>query len=40
MPGVDYRLLAERLEREQLEVFELQRARDLARIHAFVSQFE
>jgi asparagine synthase (glutamine-hydrolysing) len=40
MPGVDYPLLAERLEREELEVFELQRARDLARIHAFVAQFE
>jgi asparagine synthase (glutamine-hydrolysing) len=40
MPGVDYRLLAERLEREELGVFELQRSRDLARIHAFVSQFE
>jgi len=40
MPGVDYRLLGERLEREELGVFELQRARDLARTHAFVSQFE
>ena len=40
MPGVDYRVLGERLEREELAVFELQKARDLARIHAFVSQFE
>jgi asparagine synthase (glutamine-hydrolysing) len=40
MPGVDYGLLADRLEREQMTVFELQRARDLARIHAFIRQFE
>ena len=40
MPGVDYGVLADRIEGEQLMVFELQRARDLARIHAFVQQFE
>jgi hypothetical protein len=40
MPGVDYQVLSGRLEREELTVFELQRARNLARIHAFVSQFE
>lgn len=40
MSGVDYRLLRERLEREELDVLELRRARDLARIHAFVSRFE
>jgi len=40
MPGIDYQVLGERLEREELEVFELQKARDLARIHAFVHQFE
>jgi hypothetical protein len=40
MPGIDYQVLGERLEHEVLEVFELQKARDLARIHAFVHQFE
>jgi len=40
MDGIDYKLLKDRLEREALDVLELRRARDLARIHAFVSRFE
>lgn len=35
MPGVDYRLLAERIERREMDVFELGWANDLARVHAF-----
>jgi asparagine synthase (glutamine-hydrolysing) len=37
MPGVDYGLLASRLERRELTVFELGWAHDLARVHAFLS---
>jgi asparagine synthase (glutamine-hydrolysing) len=40
MDGIDYTMLRDRLEREELDVLELRRARDLARIHAFVSRFE
>lgn len=40
MDGVDYRMLEDRIERQLLDVAELRRARDLARIHAFVSRFE
>jgi hypothetical protein len=40
MDGVDYEVLRDRIERRQLSVMELRRARDLARIHAFVSRFE
>jgi asparagine synthetase B (glutamine-hydrolysing) len=40
MNGIDYELLRERIERQELDVIELRRARDLARIHAFVSRFE
>jgi asparagine synthase (glutamine-hydrolysing) len=36
LPGVDYALLSERLERENMDHFELQWARDLARVHAFL----
>jgi asparagine synthase (glutamine-hydrolysing) len=37
MSGVDYAQLAERLEREDLDVIDLRWARDLARIHAFAA---
>jgi len=40
MAGVDYKLLAERLEDESLAPLELNWARDLARIHAFLETFE
>lgn len=40
MDGIDYQVLGDRLERQELDVLELRRARDLARIHAFVSRFE
>ena len=36
MPGIDYELLAQRLETGAMPVTELQRARDLVRIHAFI----
>jgi asparagine synthase (glutamine-hydrolysing) len=38
--GVDYDLLRTRLEREELNIGEVKRARDLARIHVFLEQFE
>jgi asparagine synthase (glutamine-hydrolysing) len=34
--GVDYRILADRLERADMDLVELQWARDLARLHAFI----
>ncbi|MEX0815867.1 MAG: asparagine synthase-related protein [Gaiellales bacterium] len=37
LEGVDYKVLAERLNREEMDVHELSWANDLARIHAFVS---
>ena len=40
LDGVDYGLLRARLEREELNIGELKAARDLARIHAFLEQFE
>jgi asparagine synthase (glutamine-hydrolysing) len=39
MRGVDYELLNERIEREVLDAKELQWARDLAKIHAFLLTF-
>jgi asparagine synthase (glutamine-hydrolysing) len=39
LPGIDYGILAARLEREDLDVKELQWARDLAKIHAFLLTF-
>ena len=38
--GVDYRLLATRLEQQDMEVFELMWAYDLARVHAFLSLWD
>jgi hypothetical protein len=40
MEGVDYHVLGRQLERQELDVAALRIARDLARIHAFVSRFE
>ena len=40
IPGVDYAMLAERLERETLTLPEYIQAKDLACIHAFLSQWE
>ena len=40
LPRVDYDLLARRIGRRELSVFELQKARDLARIHAFLASCE
>ncbi len=39
LKGVDYSLLRERLEREDMRVYELQWARNVARIHAFLDQW-
>jgi asparagine synthetase B (glutamine-hydrolysing) len=40
MPGVDYRLLAERLDGERLTLREFVWAKDLAGVHAFLSAWE
>jgi hypothetical protein len=37
VPGVDYRMLGERLEREDLELMEYDWAKNLAGIQAFLS---
>jgi Asparagine synthase len=39
LAGVDYGLLEERLEQQQLEVSEFMWAKDLASVHAFLSQW-
>ena len=39
LAGVDYRLLQERLEREDLDLTEFMRAKDLVAVHAFLSQW-
>jgi asparagine synthase (glutamine-hydrolysing) len=39
LAGVDYALLEERLEREELELSEFMWAKDLASVHAFLSQW-
>lgn len=38
LEGIDYNLLRDRLAREDMQVYELQWARNVARIHAFLSQ--
>ncbi|HZT92720.1 MAG TPA: asparagine synthase-related protein [Gaiellaceae bacterium] len=40
LDGIDYGLLAQRLERRELQVDELSWAQDVARVHAFLSTFE
>lgn len=37
--GIDYDRLGERLEREEMRIYELQWARNVARIHAFLNQW-
>ncbi len=39
LKGVDYSLLRDRLEREDMRIYELQWARIVARIHAFLNQW-
>jgi hypothetical protein len=39
MPGVNYRALAARLEREELNLIDLLWVNDLVRIHAFLNQW-
>jgi hypothetical protein len=39
LKGVDYSLLRDRLEHEDMRIYELQWARNVARIHAFLNQW-